>query len=97
MPVGVSSFSLTPAAAITVAANTPITTRWTVPSGRPTSDQVGLYLVGASNDTPVGYMYPNGASTGTYTLGAPATPGTYEFRWRIGYLVAARSAAIIVK
>ncbi|MBS1824099.1 MAG: IPT/TIG domain-containing protein [Acidobacteria bacterium] len=96
MPVGVTPFSLTTTTAA-AAPGTPLTVRWNVPAGRPSNDSVGLYLVGAPNDQPVWRQYPNGATTGTFTMPAPATPGVYEFRWRIGYLAAARSTPIVVR
>jgi len=98
LPIKVSQFSVgTPSA--TVGVNTSMSVSWTAPAGRPTgwADIVGLYPAGATNGQPVAYAYTLGATAGTVTLNAPATPGVYELRYAMDNLIGAKSAPITVK
>ena len=91
-----SSFTLA-AGTTAVSRGAALSVKWTDPTGRPSSDSVGLYPVTAANDADVWHQYPNGVTSGAYTIAAPTTPGAYEFRWRVGYLVTARSGRILVQ
>jgi hypothetical protein len=58
-----------------------ITVSWTAPAGSSASDWIGLYPIGAPNTRYLAYRYTNGAPSGSVTFTAPATLGTYEFRY----------------
>jgi Ca-activated chloride channel family protein len=74
------------------------TVNWTVPSGRPSTDWIGLFAVGASNHTNVGWEYTGGAASGSFSLTAPTQAGLYEFRYLLqdGYNSAAASNSVLV-
>lgn len=62
-------------------------------------DWLAFALVGAANNSYVQYTYVgNGVTTRTWTVAAPATPGTYEFRLfqNYGYTRLATSPAVTV-
>ena len=97
LAIGVSAFSVTPSPA-TVSAGGTVTVSWTAPAGRPGNwgDTIGLYLVGTTSDNAISYVYPQGSAggttSGTYTLTAPSTSGSYELRYILatgGYIAAA--------
>jgi YD repeat-containing protein len=71
---------------------------WTAPSGRPVKDWVALYVTGANNSTHLSWVYTQGATSGTFTPTAPATIGTYEFRYLLndGYNSATVSNIVVV-
>ena len=93
-----SPYTLT-ASPSTVAPGGSLTVSWTAPSGRPTYDWIGLYKVGDPNTAYQWWTYTVGATTGSVTLTAPTTPGTYEFRYLLnnGYTDAARSNPVTVQ
>jgi subtilisin family serine protease len=76
-----------------------ITITWTAPSGRPASDWIGLYAVGAPNTTYIWYQFTGGATSGTATAAAPSSQaGQYEFRYLLqnGYTDIVRSNTVTV-
>jgi hypothetical protein len=98
LPVNVGQFSVS-GTPVSVSSSGKITVSFTAPTGRPTGwdDLVGLYKVGAPNDTKVWYEYTRGATRGSFTLPAPG-PGVYEFRYvLVDDPVAALSAPITVQ
>jgi hypothetical protein len=95
-PTGSFSLSATPS---TVAPGGQVRVTWSVPSGRPQNDWVGIFPRGGTNA--LTYQYTGGKSLGSATFTAPSQPGVYEF----GYIVlngsnwqfAAHSATVEVK
>jgi Ca-activated chloride channel family protein len=71
---------------------------WTAPSGRPPSDWVALYRAGDPVGNYLWWQYTNGTTSGSASLVAPTTPGTYEFRYLLenGYTQAAVSPPVTV-
>jgi len=99
--VNTSAFTIVPTPA-TVAKSGKITVAWTAPSGRPTGwdDTIGLYKVGTASDSPISYIYTRGGTSGSYTVTAPSSAGTYEFRYMLAgdtYVCAALSAKVTVQ
>jgi hypothetical protein len=76
------NYSLT-ASPSTVAAGGQLTISWTAPAGSSSSDWISLYRVGNSNSQFGWWQYTGGATSGSFTLGAPAAPGQYEFRYLV--------------
>jgi Ca-activated chloride channel family protein len=72
---------------------------WTAPSGRPSSDWIGLFKVGDPNTLYAWWNYSGGSASGTLNLNAPTQAGSYEFRYLLagGHTDAARSAPIQVE
>jgi hypothetical protein len=95
--VNAVGFSLT-ATPATVSAGGTITVNWIAPSGRPTTDWVGLFRVGAPNTPAIAWQYTNGTANGSFNVTAPAQPGSYEFRYLLsgGYTDVARSNTVTV-
>jgi len=91
------SYSLT-ASPTNVTTQGSLTVSWTAPSGRPTTDWIGLFKVGDANTAYGWWKYTNGATSGTLTAPAPGAAGQYEFRYlqQNGYTDVARSSAITV-
>jgi hypothetical protein len=91
-------FSLT-ASPTTVAAGGALSVGWTAPAGRPPTDWIGLYQTGAANTDFLWWIYTNGAASGTASLAAPTTAGTYVFRYLLdnGYKSVKTSNRITVK
>ena len=58
-----------------------ITISWTAPSGSSSKDWISLYVTGASNTAYGWWQYTNGATSGSFTVPAPSSTGTYEFRY----------------
>ena len=58
-----------------------ISVTWTAPGNHLTTDWVGLYRTGTANSTWIDYKYVPGGSGGLLSFTAPATSGTYEFRY----------------
>ena len=58
-----------------------VTVSFTAPAGRPTTDWIGLYRLGADNREYLWYRYANGATAGSFVLSAPMEAGEYEFRY----------------
>lgn len=74
-------YSLT--APATARALGPLSVAFTAPSGRPATDWVALYKIGAQNNY-LGLLwmrYTGGVSSATYQLTSPALAGQYEFRY----------------
>lgn len=96
-PTGGGTYTLE-ATPTTVTSGEAITVSWTAPSGRPWSDWIGLYRVGASNYSYGWWNYTNGTTSGSFNVLAPAEPGQYEFRYLLnnGYTDTARSGTITV-
>jgi hypothetical protein len=72
---------------------------WGAPAGRPGSDWIGLYRVGAPNDdTYTWWQYTAGVTQATVAVPVPSQPGNYEFRYFVdeGYIDAARSGVVTV-
>lgn len=67
--------------------------RWTAPAGRPATDWIGFYKVGAPNSPSLWWQYTGGAASGSFTVPAPTQPGQYEFRYLLedGYTSVAAS------
>lgn len=64
-----------------VAPGEPVRVDFTAPAGRPATDRISLFRVGDGNGSPLASQNTNGATAGTLTFSAPATDGTYEFRY----------------
>jgi hypothetical protein len=95
-PSAQSPYTLT--AVSPVAPGGQMSVSWTAPSGRPVKDWVALYVTGANNTTHLSWVYTQGAASGTFTPTAPATIGTYEFRYLLndGYNSATVSNIVVV-
>lgn len=95
--VSVPGFALT-AAPSTVAAGGGFTATWTAPGGRPATDWIGLYAVGASNTAFISWGYTGGATSGSRAFTAPGQPGQYELRYLLndGYASATASNPVTV-
>jgi hypothetical protein len=78
-----AGYSVTPAAS-TVSTTQYIKFNWTAGSGRTAEDYIGLYKVGTTSDQPDHYVQTMGKASGSGTLEAPSTPGTYELRYVMG-------------
>jgi hypothetical protein len=91
-------FSLT-ASPTTVSAGGALSVSWKAPAGRSPTDWIGLYQTGAANTAFLWWTYTNGAASGTATLAAPTTAGTYVFRYLLddGYKSVKKSNKITVK
>jgi hypothetical protein len=76
--IGSYGVSVTPQA---VGAGGSLTVTWYAPPGRPYTDWIGLYLIGAPNRPALWWQYTNGGTSGTCTAPAPSTPGDYELRY----------------
>jgi len=101
LPQGFSYQSVTlSASANSVTAGSLLSVSWVAPSGRPTEDWIAIYKVGAAPDAygDFWWSYTNGAATGTFTISAPAQPGSYEFRYfgNDGYLMTAKTSVVDV-
>ena len=86
------------ASASTVAPGKPLKVSFTAPEGSSAKDWIALYRMGALNTQYGWSTYTGGQTSGTYSLVAPATLGTYEFRYLTddSYTDVARSGAIAV-
>ena len=84
--------------ATVVAPNAALTVSWVVAAGQSPSDWIGLYRVGDPNTSNKWNEYTKGATSGSFTITAPITPGQYEFRYLVddGFDDAARSGPITV-
>jgi hypothetical protein len=82
----------------TVQAGETITISWTAPSGSSSTDWISLYATGAANSSFGWWQYTNGATSGSVTVPAPSTAGTYEFRYLLndGYTSVKQSTIINV-
>ena len=84
-----------------------LTVSWAAPSGRGCSgggDWIALYRVGDPDQTgasnghsDIWYDHVCGATSGSWTLRAPAQPGRYEFRFMVGDFSVARSDQITIR
>lgn len=58
------------------------TASWTAPAGQASAkDWIGLYASGVADNVFTSWQYTGGALSGSLSFPAPATPGTYEFRY----------------
>lgn len=82
----------------TIAQESPMQVRWHAPAGRNNRDWVGLFRVSTPNTAYQWWSYTDGGTSGTFALTAPATPGTYEFRYLLnnGFADAVRSLPITI-
>ena len=84
----------------TVTAGGSLSVSWVVPFGRSPYDWISIYKVGARSETydDIWWDYTKGATTGTFTIRAPAEPGVYEFRYFLddGFEVVAKSSVVEV-
>jgi hypothetical protein len=94
---GTSGYTLS-ASPASVNSGANITVSWTAPSGSSATDWIGLFATGSPNTAPVWRQYTGGAASGTASVAAPATAGTYEFRYLLNntYTDVARSNPISV-
>jgi Ca-activated chloride channel family protein len=95
--VSAPGFALT-ANPTAITAGGSFTASWTAPSGRPATDWIGLYAVGAANNSYLAWGYTGGATSGNLAFTAPAQPGQYEVRYLLndGYVSATASNPITV-
>lgn len=79
-----------------VAPSGQLTVSWTAPSGRPSTDWIALYKVGDPNTTYGSWQYTQGAMSGNFTVTAPSTANSYEFRYLLqnGYTSVANSNVV---
>lgn len=72
---------------------------WTAPSGRPTSDRISLFSLGAPNSSPITSHLTGGTTSGSLNLTAPTNAGSYECRYLLGgtHTDVARSSLITVQ
>ena len=86
--MGGAGFAITPGfytadpSSVAVAQASPMSVAWQAPSGHSALDWVGLYVIGDPN--PNNYTWRNftgSGTSGTMYLTAPATAGSYEFRY----------------
>jgi subtilisin family serine protease len=96
--VGSASYTVT-AAPGSLPHGSTITVNWTAPSGHSAYDWIGLYLTGTANTQYVWWTYTGGALSGTLLVTAPATAGSYEFRYLLnnGFTDAAKSNPVTVQ
>jgi hypothetical protein len=75
-----------------------MTVSWTAPQGSSAKDWIGLYPTGVVNSAYGWWQYTNGAAIGSFSVTAPSTPGTYEFRYLLddGYVDVKRSNSVSV-
>jgi glutaminyl-peptide cyclotransferase len=94
---GGGTYSLTPSAA-TINPGASFSIAWTAPSGSSIYDWVALYRVGDPNTSYLWWSSTSGSTSGSATLTAPTSAGTYEFRYLLngGYTDALRSSPISV-
>ena len=95
--VGQSGFAVT-AAPTAVSTGGAITASWTAPSGRPATDWIGFYAVGAPDSAYISRGYTGGATSGNLPFVAPGDAGRYEFRYMLndGFAVGATSNSVVV-
>jgi subtilisin family serine protease len=95
---GQSTFTLTPSPD-RVSPGDPLAVRWTAPAGHSAIDWIALYRVGDPNTTYGWFSYTGDATSGTFTVSAPADPGQYEFRYLLNddLIEAARSNQVTVQ
>ena len=81
-----------------VNAGSPVAVSWTAPAGSSSLDWIGLFPTGSSNLEYVWRQYTSGSSAGNFTVPAPSTPGTYEFRYLVNdsYTDVIRSNSVVV-
>jgi hypothetical protein len=75
-----------------------LTVNWTAPAGSSSTDWVGLFFLQAANTAPIVWQYTGGATSGGFSVSAPAGSGQYEFRYLLndGYSDVVRSSAITI-
>ena len=84
----------------TVPAGGSLSVSWVAPFGRSPYDWISIYKVGSRSEAydDIWWDYTKGATTGTFTIRAPAEPGLYEFRYFLddGFEMVAKSVVIEV-
>jgi phospholipase C len=72
---------------------------WSAPAGTASQDWIGLCAIGASDSSCASLRYTEGAQSGRGTAPAPATPGSYEFRYFLNntFVKQATSTAVTIK
>jgi len=58
-----------------------VTVTWTAPGGRPATDWIGLYRVGARDTAYLVRRYTGGLRAGSLVFTVPSGPGAYEVRY----------------
>ena len=56
---------------------------WTAPDGHSSKDWIGLYPVGGPSTALASATYLGTATSGAFSISAPATPGQYELRYAV--------------
>ncbi len=83
-----------------VTAGSPLSVSWVAPLGQSPFDWISIYKPGSRNEAygDIWWDYTQGATTGTFTIRAPAEPGLYEFRYFLddGFEMVAKSSLIEV-
>jgi hypothetical protein len=79
-----------------------LTVSWTAPDHRfrGWSGYIGFFPVEAPSDLPISIVGTQGQNSGTFTVQAPSTPGSYEFRYLNSgsrYITAALSAPVVLQ
>jgi hypothetical protein len=96
----IAGFSLSPSAA-TIQPGSKMSLAFTAPAGRPggwDGDWIVLYPASGGPDNPTWQGYPLGKASGTLSLTAPVTPGTYFFEYLVagtGYIGTVRSTIVV--
>lgn len=95
-PANPTTYTLTPSAT-TVAPGAALSVSWTASTGG-SRDWIGIFTVRAAPCDHGWSEHTRGATSGTFTLTAPAQPGQYEFRYypNDGCDEAARSSPVTV-
>ncbi len=80
-----------------VAPNGAASANWTASSSRPGTDWIGVYQVGAPNNSLFAWQYVTPGTSGSNSFQMPSSPGTYEFRYFTdnSYNLAASSQVIV--
>jgi hypothetical protein len=75
-----------------------LSVHWTTPSGRPPTDWIALYPVGAGNDSFIRCYIVNSVTSGTWNVKLRLPSGNYEFRYLLDstYVSVVTSNAITV-
>jgi len=71
--ISISPTSVSPGGQVTIS--------WTVPSGRPTNDWVGIFRADDPTTSYLWWQFTNGATSGSVTAPAPGAAGSYEARY----------------
>ena len=80
---GVASAQTVSVTPSSIVVTEPITLSFTAPSGSSASDWIGLYTVGDPNTSYQAVFFTNGATSGSWDIYGPSSPGNYEFRYLV--------------